>query len=67
MKFALFSLLASPLLVESSNLIKVTQPQKVEYQTDLYQGTELKQQQATLNNSELTYTDRNGRKCMSKA
>lgn len=65
MKLLLLSLFASPLLAQGprqqSNLRQVTRPARSEYQTDLFTGTNLKEEQSTLNNSELLYTDRNGK------
>jgi catalase len=65
MKLSSVAWLASPLLADAyrSNLRQVTQPAKtgVEYTSDFFQGTQLKQEQASLNNSDLTYTDRNGK------
>lgn len=65
MKFKTFALLSGALLVESQSFLQqVTKPSKngQEYETDLFQGTELKRKEMTMNNSELFYTDRNGAK-----
>ncbi|KAF2770825.1 catalase-like protein [Teratosphaeria nubilosa] len=62
MKVLAVSFLANALLAHGqSKLVKVTTPEKVGYKTNLYEGTNLQQEQSTLNNSDLTYTDRNGR------
>lgn len=49
--------------VKGSSLDRVTTPSntKQEYQTDLFEGTNLKQEQSSFNNSDLTYTQRNGK------
>ncbi|EME79297.1 uncharacterized protein MYCFIDRAFT_167175, partial [Pseudocercospora fijiensis CIRAD86] len=66
MKVLLLSLFASPLLaqgpIQRSNLKQVTKAQKVAYNADLFQGTDLKQKDSALNNSDLWYTERNGKK-----
>lgn len=69
MKVTSFALLATPLLANAqsynpySTLRRVTQPPTgVEYKTDLFTGTNLKEAESVLNNSDLTYTDRNGKK-----
>ncbi|KAF7193427.1 Catalase [Pseudocercospora fuligena] len=66
MKFLLLSLFASPLLaqgpIQRSHLKQVTKAQKVAYNADLFQGTDLKQKDSSLNNSDLWYTERNGKK-----
>ncbi|KAL9527289.1 Catalase [Sphaerulina musiva] len=67
MRLTSFALLATPLLADAQSysiLRKVTQPpqNRVDYKTDLFEGTNLKQEQSVLNNSDLTYTDRNGKK-----
>lgn len=64
MKFALALLANSAVATASSGsyLKKVTQPQQqVSFRTDLFQGTNLQQEESSLNNSDLTYTQRNGR------
>ncbi|GAB7358125.1 hypothetical protein MBLNU230_g0284t1 [Neophaeotheca triangularis] len=72
MKFLLSALLAVPLVAGVSpdsrpGLKRVTQPgfdageQESVYQTDLFQGTNRKQEESSLNNSDLTYTWRNGK------
>ncbi|KAI6869296.1 hypothetical protein KC318_g19191, partial [Hortaea werneckii] len=67
MKFSTVStLLACPLLgaTYESQLKHATyrEDNLPEYQTDLFKGTNLKQEESSLNNSDLTYTTRNGKK-----
>ncbi|KXT15438.1 hypothetical protein AC579_10582 [Pseudocercospora musae] len=68
MNFLLLALFASPLDVlaqgpiQRSHLKQVTKAQKVAYSADLFQGTDLKQKDSSLNNSDLWYTERNGKK-----
>ncbi|CAK1363215.1 unnamed protein product [Cercospora beticola] len=66
MKVSTLALLATPLLADASqsSLRRVTQPPSTgpQYTTDLFEGTRLKEEQSVLNNSDLTYTDRNGKK-----
>lgn len=66
MKVSTLALLATPLLADASqsSLRRVTQPPSSgpQYTTDLFEGTRLKEEQSVLNNSDLTYTDRNGKK-----
>lgn len=65
MKFTTLALLASPVLVDASRsiLIAATRPQKQAqgYSADFFQGTNLKQEQSVLNNSDLIYTTRQGK------
>ncbi|EME43913.1 hypothetical protein DOTSEDRAFT_151493 [Dothistroma septosporum NZE10] len=65
MKVVAFAFFASPLLVDASGstLIRATLPQKQAqgYRADLFQGTNLKQEQSVLNNSDLVYTTRQGK------
>lgn len=44
-------------------MVRATTPNDIneDYKTDLFEGTDLKQEQSTLNNSDLTYTQRNGK------
>lgn len=48
---------------KGSQLDRATTPSNTdeEYQTDLFEGTNLKQDESSLNNSDLTYTQRNGK------
>ncbi|KAI7366817.1 CAT1 catalase [Hortaea werneckii] len=67
MKFSAVSiLLACPLLgaAYESQLKHATyrEDKLPEYQTDLFKGTNLKQEESSLNNSDLTYTTKNGKK-----
>lgn len=67
MKATILTLLAGPLLVAASGstLKRVTVPPSGKtgsvYHTDLFLGTDLKQKESSLNNSDLTYTQRNGK------
>lgn len=63
MKVVTSFLLLSPLVAATgSHLKRATVPrQEAVYKSDLFTGTNLKQEQSVLNNSDLTYTTRNGK------
>jgi len=67
MKLSLLPLIAFPLAVSGSHLKRATEVRRQVnntggvYTTDLFQGTNLKQQESSLNNSDLVYTQRNGK------
>jgi catalase len=61
MKFASLSLALCPLAAIAYPDLQSRDTQSEAYRTDLFEGTRLQEDQASLNASELTYTQQNGR------
>lgn len=61
MKFASLSLALCPLAAVAYPDLHTRDNQSEAYHTDLFEGTRLQEDQASLNASELTYTQQNGR------